>query len=91
MKNIKKYKEFNETISVAFQTNHSNFLGPGYRWNIEKETNQSPERELLNFKNKFNIDHVQLKKDSNGVYFLVDLEANVPNIWKGIRIFKEKL
>ena len=92
MKILKKFNEFNEKISVAFQTSHSNRLGPGYNWNISQSGPISHPRLILNdFISEYG--EAQLAKDELGYYLLVKINTNkqiedLPQKYQGLRVVK---
>jgi len=78
----------NEKISVAFQTNHSNRLGPGYEWKttVIGET-LKPHLIIKDFNNEFGDG--ELLKDDEGWYILTKYKENIPINYKGIKVVKE--
>jgi hypothetical protein len=92
MKILKKFNEFNEKISVAFQTSHSNRLGPGYNWNINQSGPITHPRLILNdFISEYG--EAQLAKDESGYYLLVKINTNkqiedLPQKYQGLRVVK---
>lgn len=88
MKRIRKYNDFlDEKISTAFQTNHSNRLGPGYNWKLTTSWEKSPEMEILP---KFIEEYGEatLEKDDEGYYISTSLSTEIPNTYMGIRVIQ---